>query len=226
MSLADKLTVVAENTDKVYQAGKDVEHKEFWTMYQMNGEMNKYNYAFYSGRWTDENFRPVLDLKVGNTSESMFNSCSITDLAKIMTECGVKFDFSGLTGALSNMFAYSTITHIPELNAPLVTKFLQTFVSAKSLVTIDKIVCGEAATFSNTFKNATALENVVFEGVIGNDIDFSYCTKLTKESILSVINALKTYTSGTHTLTLGATNKAKLTTDEIAIAENKAWTIA
>jgi hypothetical protein len=41
---------------------------------------------------------------------------------------------------------------------------------------------------------------------------------------MSIINNLMTVTS-TKTLTLGATNLAKLTADEVAIATNKGWTV-
>ena len=56
-------------------------------------------------------------------------------------------------------------------------------------------------------------------------VDFSTCSKLTHDSLMSIINNLATVTT-TQTLTLGSTNKAKLTTDEIAIATGKGWTVA
>jgi surface protein len=56
-------------------------------------------------------------------------------------------------------------------------------------------------------------------------ISFSSCPNLTHDSLMSIINNLATVTS-TKKLTLGATNLAKLTNEEKAIATNKGWTLA
>ena len=56
------------------------------------------------------------------------------------------------------------------------------------------------------------------------DISFQYCTALSHDSLMSNINNLKTDTT-TKILTLGATNLAKLSDEEIAIATNKGWTL-
>ena len=66
-------------------------------------------------------------------------------------------------------------------------------------------------------------------------LDLSYCTKLTHDSLMSVINNLYdlniTYSligDGTlyrQNLKLGSTNLAKLTAEEIAIATNKGWNV-
>ena len=65
-------------------------------------------------------------------------------------------------------------------------------------------------------------------------LNLSSCTKLTHESLMSVINNLydlnETYSALGKTLArqglvLGSTNLAKLTADEIAIATNKGWDV-
>ena len=38
MSIAEKLTTVAENVPKVYEAGKKAEYDAFWDKYQNNGK--------------------------------------------------------------------------------------------------------------------------------------------------------------------------------------------
>ena len=67
-------------------------------------------------------------------------------------------------------------------------------------------------------------------------LNLSSCTNLTHDSLMSVINNLYdlnlTYdvanggTLYTQSLTLGSTNLAKLTAEEIAIATNKGWTVS
>ena len=55
--------------------------------------------------------------------------------------------------------------------------------------------------------------------------DFSSAHSLTKESLIAMLTVLPELT-GTHKITLGQTNKLKLTPEEIAIATNKGWTVA
>ena len=52
---------------------------------------------------------------------------------------------------------------------------------------------------------------------------FSNDRKLSRESLLSIINNLEVVSG--QTLTLGSVNLAKLTDDDIAIATNKGWSV-
>lgn len=56
---------------------------------------------------------------------------------------------------------------------------------------------------------------------------YQYLCHITRESLLNIIDALPQLDSGeTFSITLGTYNKSRLTTDEIAIATQKGWTIA
>lgn len=67
----------------------------------------------------------------------------------------------------------------------------------------------------------------VLSTTITTDKNISYSDVYTREDLLKAINALYDYSGGTqHTLTMGATNLAKLTAEDIAIATAKNWTIA
>ena len=61
-------------------------------------------------------------------------------------------------------------------------------------------------------------------------IDISHLTQLEHSSLLVIINGLYDYvgagSSGTRYIKLGATNLAKLSDEEKAIATSKGWTIA
>lgn len=70
----------------------------------------------------------------------------------------------------------------------------------------------------------TLLEEVRISGLRVN-MSFSSLVNLSHESLVYLINGLSNYTSGTHTLTIGSTNLAKLTEEEIAVGTNKGWTI-
>lgn len=80
---------------------------------------------------------------------------------------------------------------------------------------IDKFKVSEATTFnvtkgtSGTFYYATQLTDITIDGNIGKSIDFSQCTKLSRASIESVINALSSNVSGqTASFSLSAVSKA------------------
>lgn len=60
-------------------------------------------------------------------------------------------------------------------------------------------------------------------------VSFADCPLLTRESLIVILNGLADYStspSGTRTLTLHATAKARLTDNDKAIAQNKNWQIA
>jgi surface protein len=76
----------------------------------------------------------------------------------------------------------------------------------------------------NMFYSCSKLTNLDAPKNISASISFSSCTKLTHDSLMSIINNLATVTSS-KTLTLGATNLAKLSEEEKAIATNKGWTL-
>lgn len=102
------------------------------------------------------------------------------------------------------------------------------FANATSLKTIKKLIVVDTVNFTNWFAGCTALENITFEGVIGQNIDFSPCTLLTYESLMSIITHLKDFsgTSTTRTLSIGADNLAKLSNAEKAMATEKGWSLA
>ena len=82
---------------------------------------------------------------------------------------------------------------------------------------------------SFTFQNCTELKNLTIGGIAatGNAqyLKLDTCNKLTHDSLVGILNALAV-TSSTLNLPLGATNLAKLSAAEIAIATNKGWTLA
>ena len=71
---------------------------------------------------------------------------------------------------------------------------------------------------------STNLTNFVSFKNISTVVTATYLNNLTVNSIMSIINNLATVTT-TQTLQLGATNLAKLTEDQVAIAVNKGWTV-
>ena len=127
------------------------------------------------------------------------------------------------------MFNQGTaLTSIPNLDTSNGTNFSFMFNNCRVLTTISKLNLSKATNLSGTFQYCLALENITFEGTIPISINFLSSKKLTHDSLMSIINALadKSSSTGTYKLTIGSTNIAKLTAEELQIIENKGWTYA
>ena len=220
MSIADKLAKVAENTpmvyaagysegkadgfsegkaegfDSGYEAGQKSEYDRFWDIYQDNGNRIEYDHAFGGKGWDDETFNPKYDLGKNRIERSymMFARTGIKDLSKHCPSLEVVYN--------QYMFYQSNIVeHIGELRLDY-GECYGTFSTCSDLKTIDKLVLLRNNTkFNATFNGCSSLENIVIEGVVSNDIDFTPCSKLTKASITSILNALSSTVSD-KTLTL------------------------
>ncbi len=91
------------------------------------------------------------------------------------------------------MFRNSTIIDTPKVTI-LGTTIQQLYYGATKLVTAHLSIPDGANSFNATFQNCTKLENLTVEGEIGgNGFDVSMSPLLTKDSILSIINALKDF---------------------------------
>ena len=92
-------------------------------------------------------------------------------------------------------------------------------------VSIDGIADFSGCSYASTFAYCSALEHITGTIVgIENNISFSDSPKLTRESLLVIINGLAQVATQ-RTLTLHATAKERLTEDDIAIATAKNWQI-
>ena len=203
MTIAEQITRAKQDYDEVYNKGfadgrKD-EHDAFWDTFQQNGKAINYRYAFIYDRFTDETFNPKYPLVCNDD-----------------------------TSASQYMFYNSDLTST-KVPITVVKDMSYTFNGADKLKTIVLLNIDEnTSLYTHTFAGCTALENITFEGVIGRNINFSAASKLTHESVMSIINHLKDFsgTTTTRTLTLHENVNALLTDSEKAIATQKGWTLA
>ena len=173
------------------------------------------------------------NLKLTTLNLSNFNTSNVTTMANMFNNCSAlttlnlsNFNTSNVTTVGNMFFVCSNLTDVN----------LSSFDFSKVTYT------------DNLFSNCTNLTNLTFgtnlgKGYIQNTEQYTYyrlvltsCTKLTHDSLMSVINGLYdlnlTYdvanggTLYTQSLVLGATNIAKLTEEEIAIATAKGWTVS
>lgn len=170
--------------EDVYESGKQAEYDAFWNIAQNYGDPEGVNYYYkfcYADMWNDENFNPKYDLICSETT----------------------------TGAQQLFRLNTNITDTKKPIKVLGTNAGSMFYNASNLVTIRKLIVHKEVSYGTTFNWCSSLENIIFEGEIGKEIDIQHSHKLTKASITSIINALSSTTSGLSvTLSKTAVNTA------------------
>lgn len=235
MSVAEKLTAVAENMPKVFEAGKDAEHNAFWDSFVGNGTLSYATYLFAGGGWSSRTFRPTKNLIFTGSAMGLFRESNIANLKECLDSCGVILDTSQAT-SLNYAFAYGRFKYLPKvsmLSAKSNTQstFGGTSSSAATLIWIDEVEVAETSTFSKSFDYCTDLEHAIFTGVLAtNGLDLHWSTKLDVESLESIVNILQDRValglSGTLTVTISPESSAKLSDAKKAEASQKGWTFA
>lgn len=232
MTTAEKLAKVAENREKLYEAGKNAENDAFWDEITQKGERTVYFQGF--AYWGSEYIRPNRKIIITSSNGMSQTFMHSPNLKKVEKDY---FDASQKPIGTRNEYSYNytfyncvVLEEIEDIGLQAEFNYNYTFASCHSLHTIAKIRTDENTLFTESFIRCDVLENIVFEGFIGTNLDMRYSPKLTHDSLMSIINALKDYsadTSGTtRKLTIGSANIAKLTQDELEIIYNKGWNVA
>ena len=219
----------------VHDAGKQSAYDAFWDAFQQNGNRTNYCASFGCG-WTKDLFRPKYEMHPTSAYMMFWNNMgeyiTVEDFDAFCKENNIVLDFSQCTNAT---YALATLhaKHFGVLDFSKCTAMSTLFYSHNwggGVETIDELKSSETTVFhSSTFAHATNLTTLTISGVIANNgFNVSKNTKLTHESLMSIINALKDYsgTTTTKTVTLGAENLTKLTDEEKAIATSKNWSLA
>lgn len=197
MSIADKLTTIAENVPKVFDAGKDAEYDKFWDGFQQNGNRGAYRYAFYDN-YPDEIFNPKYPFTCTGNCSSMFQYAKMSKIEQTV-------DFSANTmGAAGSVFA-----------------------NTNNLETISDLRVKSGLSMASWFTKATALKNITITGEIDLDVSFVDCplTVESMNNIISCLKDYSAI-GGTHTLTLKSDRLTMLTDKEKKVATDKGWTFA
>ena len=202
MSISEKLTTIAENERRVYDAGfadgqlNGDYYDTFWDAFQLNGTRENYTSAFTcAGRgniWTDDNYNPKYPITIGTASSN---------------------------GNLMFQNFVGTDTKVPIIYADGLTGFISSvFINSQNLKTIRELHLVEGLTYTIALNNLKALETLNVTGVIGGEgFNVQWSTLLSKVSIKSIINALSTNTTGlTVTLSKIAVNNAFETSEGAA----------
>lgn len=191
-----------------FDIGRKAQYDEFWDDVQNFGKRTSYNGVFF--QWGDSAFYPKYDLiPIGNAS-SMFQQIKVKNFKQRLIDCGVTLDLSKATN-VNYLFSVAEVTHVPVINTTSASSLASIFYNCR-IVDIEKLILKSdgSQTFSDSFKWCESLVNLIIEGTIGKSgLDLRWSTKLSKASIISIINTLSTTTSGLSiTLSKTAVDKA------------------
>jgi hypothetical protein len=188
------------------EIGKQAEYDAFWDGVTDGGKRTDYVSAFR--QWGNEYIRPNIKITptAVDSKNQTFNECK--NLKKIEAQY---FDFSQTPiGTRENRGYYYTFSscdkleEIEDIGMQADFAYRNTFSYCYALHTIAKIRAKEDTTFVDAFRTDSKLRNIAFDGVIGQNINFQWSTKLSADSIRSIMEHLSGTASG-KTLTLSKT---------------------
>ncbi|MBR5525041.1 MAG: hypothetical protein IKU51_07220 [Clostridia bacterium] len=207
MTIAEKLQTVAENEQRVYDAG--------YAKGQVEGSGGDVPDGFVKVDPTWTNFSQLCYAR-----PSMIKHLKYEDTAN-----GTSFlaMFSTITAAQTNEDVV-----IPRLDYRKGTNFTNMFIYSERIVEIGEMDISNATAVANMFNGCASLKKISFaQGCIKIAINFSSCPLLDDGSIQSIIDGLADLTRQTaQTLTLHATVKGALTDDQRAAIAAKNWVLA
>lgn len=204
MTIAEKLTTIGENQQKVYDAGVADGEKQAFANYVGNcNSASGFLYAFAGGGWRSND--TASRKKTYLATEDMVFDCTVNG---------------------QNMYSYSYVTDtVATINLATESGNAKgTFENATRLVTIRKLIVSEQ-TPTLRFTGCTKLNNITIEGIFATSQNFSPCP-LTNETVQNIIDHLKDLTGQTtQTLTLKADVGAAVTDAQKAAITAKNWTL-
>ena len=204
MTIAEKLTQIAENEQRVYDAGKKAEYDAFWDAFQQNGERRLYSRGFNnnSACWTNANFKPKYDIICEGDASMCFYAWEKlpedVDLGAILKAQGITINTSKATNMTNFMaYGYSIIGELPAISFESAGVNTIGALRGVSVTKIEKLIVTEQTNFSNMFTYCNKIEEIRFEGTIANgNLDLHESRSLSAESLESIVNALSSETSG------------------------------
>lgn len=148
---------------------------------------------------------------------SMVQSCSLlTTIPQLNT--------SNVNSMSSMFYICNSLTSIPLLDTSKVINMSNMFYGCSDLTTVPALDVSNVTNLNNMFSRCFSLKSILMTGMKVS-FDISASTQFEKSDLVTILNNLATVTT-TQTLKMGATNLAKLTEEDKAIATNKGWTLA
>lgn len=152
MSIAEKLQTIAENEQKVYEAGQMAEYNRFWDDFQQNGNKTNYRYAFF--QWSDANYNPKYPIKLNSQATDVFYYGKMTD---------TKVDISATTSLVRCFSQCTSLVTIRKLSViESVTFSADCFAKCTALenVTFEGVI-GNNISFAEAPLSVTSMNNIM-----------------------------------------------------------------
>ena len=222
------LDEMAVGVGEVYEAGQKSEYDRLWDEFLKVTQNGTMDFVFAGNLWNEATFKPKYSMKP-YSAVGMFrrNGCN-GDLVELLEGLGVTLDFSECV-QMSYLFYEANFTRIGVIDFTATDTTSYAFGYMYNCHTIDLVKLKKENTYVTASFRCPALVNIKIDGEIGqNGFNVQWSTRLSKESITSIINALSDTTSG-RTVTFSKTAKeAAFTSEEWAalIATKSNWTIS
>lgn len=180
-----------------------------------------------------------------------FNTSNVTNMSSMFSGCSALVDIpllntSNVTNMNSMFNACSSLKTIPNLNTSKAENFGGMFASCRNLKYLPLLDFSRAIYVQGTFSSNDSLTTVEGFSNLGKSyltsqsannyqykLELQTSPKLTEQSIINILNNLydiKTKGCKVQIVTLGATNLAKLTSEDgqaaLSNAQSKGWTIS
>lgn len=219
MSIAEKLTTIAENMQSVYDKGyadSEEKNKLLWE------NALSINSMYDSVTFPDNT---IIEMNLPNVTNLQNAFRGTKNVEKI----SLKGNINGEIVNIYQSFRFSTVKIIDMSQFNIVAgACTNAFANASNLVTILGVFDLSSATaISTMFGNCSSLKNVRFvEKSIKQSISFEYSSELSNESIQSIIDGLADLTGETtQTISFHSSVLDRLTEDQITTITLKNWTI-
>lgn len=150
-------------------------------------------------------------------TDYMFYACNALETAPEMNT-------SNVTDMTKMFYSCYKLTTVPLYDTSKVTRMEEMFWHCSDLQTVPAFDCSNVTNMNNIFVSCRSLKSILMTN-IGVSFNISSSTLFDREDLVLILNNLKTVTTE-KVLTMGATNLAKLTDSDKAIATDKGWTLA
>ena len=153
----------------------------------------------------------------------------VTDTGFMFYDCNAlttapEMNTSNVTNMTKMFYSCGKLTTVPLYDTSKVTRMEEMFWHCSDLQTVPAFDCTNVTNMNNIFSSCRSLKSRLMTN-IGVSLNISASTLFEREDLVLILNNLKTVTTA-KVLTMGATNLAKLTDSDKAIATDKGWTLA
>lgn len=204
--------------DEGIEQGKQAQYDAMCDAFQNSGKRTIYTNGFCYGAYTEETIPLKYDMYPTDLKYAFQGMSTILNFEKAINDRGIKFDTSNCT-AFNYAFASSGVTHVPTLDLTKGTTLDAIFGWNSNLISVRKVILKDDGSQKLSYfaQGSSNLEEIYFEGCIGQSVSFQWSKKLKRNPILSILQSLKATVSGiTVTLPSKCIDKA---TDTLALIQ-------